>query len=149
MGSVIFSADAPCCSSGVYNGGISSCWCSVSFYPTQSLFPYPTSPGFFKWTYNGIDLPCPIPGSGNPLVLTKIIGTTGTNTNTGNPAHEYYDIDLTVNDRGRNGGPYGTLNYFPSSNPNNSKAFIFDLDMPTDLFSGQQVNIKAKGYHKN
>ncbi len=149
LGSLIYSQNADGCGTGYYDGVIGGCGYNVYFNSSYSLFPYPTTAGFFKWTYNGIDLPCTIPGSGNPLVLTKIIGSTGTNTNTGNPAHDYYDLDLTVNDRGRSGGPYGTVNYFPSSNPNNSKAFIFDLDMPSDLFPGQQVNIKAKGYHKN
>lgn len=44
--------------------------------------------------------------------------------------------------------PYSQLNY-NASNPNNSRAFIFDLEMPVDLFPGQDVQIKAKGYHKN
>ena len=152
LGSVSFSANSFNqwnCNLGMYDGVINSCGQAVILSTTYSLFPSPMTAGFFKWTYNGIDLPCNIPGSGHPLALTKIIGTTGTNTDAGNPSHDYYDIDLTINDRGRNGGPYGTLNYVPASNPNNSKAFIFDLDMPSDLFPGQQVNIKAKGYHKN
>jgi len=115
---------------------------------TGSSFPNPGVTGFFKWTYNGIDLPCTIPSAGNPLVLTKVTGTTGT-TNTGNPAHDYYDIDLTVNDRGRTGGTYSISNFNPSINPSNGKAFIFDLDIPSDLFPGQSVNVKAKGYQKN
>lgn len=121
----------------------------ITFSQTSSLFPYPTIPGFFKWTYNGIDLPCTVPGGSQPLVLTKIIGPTGTNTDAGNPNHDYYDIDLTINDRGRTGGPYSILNYNPSINPSNGKAFVFDIEMPTDLFPGQQVDIKSKGYHKN
>jgi hypothetical protein len=115
---------------------------------TGSIFPNCNATGFFKWTYNGIDLPCAIPTAGQPLVLTKVTGATGT-TNTGNPAHEYYDIDLTVNDRGRTGGTYSISNFNPTINPSNGKAFIFDLDIPSDLFPGQSVNVKAKGYQKN
>ena len=121
----------------------------ISYSQTLSVFPYPTIPGFFRWTYNGIDLPCTIPTGTQPLVLTKIVGTTGTNLNSGNPNHEYYDTDLTINDRGRNGGPYSILNYVPSINPSNGKAFIFDLEIPADIFTGQSVTIKAAGYHKN
>ena len=66
----------------------------------------------------------------------------------GSPNHRYYDIDLTINDRGRIGGPYSIQNY-NASNPNNSRAFIFDLKMPADIFPGQDVEIKAKGYHSN
>jgi hypothetical protein len=115
---------------------------------TGSSFPNPSVTGFFKWTYNGIDLPCAIPSAAQPLVLTKVTGATGT-TNTGNPAHEYYDIDLTVNDRGRTGGTYSISNFNPTINPSNGKALIFDLDIPSDLFPGQSVNVKAKGYQKN
>jgi hypothetical protein len=107
-----------------------------------------TKVGFFEFSYNGIVGNFNIPTSGSPLSLTNIQGQAN-DLDGGNPNHNYYDIDLTINDRGRNGGPYSLLNYNPSSNPNNSKAFIFDLDMPTDLFPGQNVNITAKGYHKN
>jgi hypothetical protein len=134
------------CNIGCYTSENLSNQCNFGGqYPSQ--FPNPTISGFFEWTYNGIDLDCTIPTAGNPLVLTKIIGST-TAVNGGNPNHNFYDIDLTINDRGINGGPYSQLNYNPT-NPNSSKAFIFDLDMPADLFPGQNVQIKAKGYHKN
>jgi hypothetical protein len=133
-----------------YYDAIESNGCGgTPFSTTVSSFPQATTSGFFKWTYNGIDLPCTVPTGTQPLVLTKITGPTGTNIDAGNPNHEYYDTDLTVNDRGRTGGPYSILNYNPSINPSNGKAFIFDLEMPADLFTGQQVDIKAKGYHKN
>jgi len=115
---------------------------------SQSIyFPNPSVPGLFEWSYNGINFTCPTPNSSQPLSLVKIIGPIN-EIDGGNPNHDYYDIDLTVNDRGVNGGPYSQLNY-NATNPNNSKAFIFDLEMPTDLFPGQNVNITAKGYHKN
>jgi hypothetical protein len=63
--------------------------------------------------------------------------------------HEFYDIDLTIGDRGRFGGQNSWNNYFPVSNPNNSKAFIYNLNIPADLFPGQNVDIKAKAYHRN
>lgn len=114
----------------------------------SKYYPNPSVPGTFEWSYNGIDFTCPTPNSSQPLSLIKVVGSTN-DIDGGNPNHDYYDIDLTVNDRGVNGGPYSQLNYNPSSNSNNSKAFIFDLEMPTDLFPGQSVDIKAKGYHKN
>lgn len=121
----------------------------VAYSSSLSIFPNPTKPGFFKWTYNGRNLPCTVPTSSQPLVLTRIIGDTTTITNSGNPNNEYYDINLTINDRGRTGGPYSILNYNPTFNPSNGKAFIFDLEMPTDLFPNQPVDIKAKGFHRN
>jgi hypothetical protein len=156
LGTVNFYSSSNICSTndsywtpGYYDGGATAACGAIGTNATTSLFPNPNIPGFFKWTYNGIDLPCTIPTGGQPLVLTKIIGSTGTNIDTGNPNHEYYDIDLTINDRGRTGGPYSVMNYNPSINPSNGKAFVFDLEMPADLFPGQQVDIKSKGYHKN
>lgn len=111
-------------------------------------FPNGSVPGFFEFSYNGLQTTFNNPTSGSPLNLTNVQGQSN-DINGGNPNHNYYDIDLTINDRGINGGPYSQLNYYPSSNLNNSKAFIFDLDMPADLFSGQSIDIKAKGYHKN
>ena len=134
--------------SGCYNGADCD-WGCIQFSTTGSFFPEPTTAGYFSWVYNGIDLPCSIPTGANPLVLTKIIGSTGTTINSGDPNHDYYDIDLTVNDRGILGGPYSILNYNPSINPSNGKAYIFDLEMPSDLFPGIQVDINAKGYHRN
>ena len=155
-GVVNFYSNSNVCSSndaywtpGFYDGGISAVCGTIGTSTTYSFFPEPNSTGFFQWTYNGIDLPCTIPTGSQPLVLTKIIGTSGTNVNTGNPNHEYYDIDLTINDRGRTGGPYSILNYNPTFNPSNGKAYVFDLEIPADLFPGQQIDIKAKGYHRN
>lgn len=113
----------------------------------EYTFPKLTVPGFVEWTYNGLDFDCNLPDASSPLTLTKNVGQTSP-IDGGNPNHKYYDIDLTVNDRGINGGPYSKLNY-NASNPNNSRAFIFDLEMPADLFPGQDIQIKAKGYHKN
>jgi hypothetical protein len=121
----------------------------LTYSPTTSLFPNPAVAGFFEWTYNGIDIPCTAPTSSNPLVLTRVIGTTGTTVNSANPNHEFYDIDLTVGDRGRFGGPNTWNNFFPASNPSGSRAFIYNLSIPADLFPGQNVDIKAKAYHRN
>ena len=120
----------------------------LTYSTTTSVFPSPSYPGFFEWTYNGIDIPCSVPTSSNPLVLTRVIGNAGT-VNTASPNHEFYDIDLTVGDRGRFGGPNTWNNYFPISNPSGSRAFIYNLTIPADLFPGQNVDVKAKAYHRN
>ena len=121
---------------GSYSSSINDC-----------AFPNRDVPGFFKWTYNGFS----IPGTGSLPGNLTFINTPGTSNtvNAGNPAAEYTDIDLTRNDRGRLGGPYSILNYNPA-NPNNSKAFIFDLDIPTQFSpASPSINIQAKGYHRN
>ena len=131
--------------------GYTNYWYYFSGYYESSVnycaFPNRDVPGFFKWTYNGFS----IPGTGSVPGNLTFINTPGTNNtvNAGNPAAEYTDIDLTRNDRGRLGGPYSILNYNPA-NPNNSKAFIFDLDIPTQFSpASPSVNIQAKGYHRN
>jgi hypothetical protein len=136
------------------------CWGWNNYYYYFSPISQPTStsvndcafpnrdvPGFFKWTYNGFS----IPGTGSLPGNLTFINTPGTSNtvNAGNPAPEYTDIDLSRNDRGRLGGPYSILNYNPA-NPNNSKAFIFDLDIPTQFNpASPSINIQAKGYHRN
>lgn len=124
------------------------CGCQLNS-PSQNQIRFPNNDisGVFEWSYNGIAHPQVLPSGSQPLSFTNIAGTTNI-VDSGNPNHDYYDIDLTINDRGINGGPYSQLNY-NAANPNNSKAFIFDLDMPSDLFPSQNVQIKAKGYHKN
>lgn len=117
----------------------------------SARFPNNDVGGIFEWSYNNILLNHPATSGGQPLSFINTPYPVPGNIiiDAGNPNHDYYDLDLTINDRGINGGPYSILNYNPTSNPNNSKAFIFDLDIPTDLFPGQNVNISAKGYHKN
>jgi hypothetical protein len=124
------------------------CGCPLNS-PSSSEIRFPNNDisGIFEWSYNGIAHPQTPPSGSQPLSFTNILGTTKI-VYAGNQNHDYYDIDLTINDRGINGGPFSQLNY-NAANPNNSKAFIFDLDMPADLFPGQNVEIKAKGYHKN
>jgi hypothetical protein len=118
------------------------------FSTTAAAFPTVSTSGFFNWTYNGINLPCATPSGSDPLVLNRIVGNS-TTLNAGNPNNDYYDIDLTVNDRGLMGGPYSLNQFNSAANPSNGRAFIFDIDMPADLFTGQQVNITAEGYQKN
>jgi hypothetical protein len=115
---------------------------------TTDLFPNPNVPGFFEWSYNGgITFTYPNKNDSSPLNIIMIPGES-TLSNTGNPKHIYYDIDLTINDIGIYGGPYSQLNY-NATNTNNSRAFIFDLEMPVDLFPGEDIQIKAKGFHSN
>jgi hypothetical protein len=125
--------------------------CTYSFggNPNANSCPFPNIdvPGIFRWSYNGFTLS----GSGTAgnLAFVNIPGSTNI-INSGNPESQFYDIDLTLNDRGREGGPYSILNYLPSANPSNSKAFIFDLEIPTTLQpSTQSIKVRAQGYHRN
>ncbi len=128
----------------VYGSSYNTVINEATYSSTATDVPNVYANGFFDWSYNGV---VNLQNSNGILVYTNISGPAN-DIDGGNPNHDYYDIDLTINDRGVNGGPYSQLNY-NAANPNNSKAFIFDLEMPTDLFPGQNVNITAKGYHKN
>jgi hypothetical protein len=117
---------------------------NFSISSTESCWPNTYSGGFFEFGYNGFLNPT-LTNSQN-LNYSNTSGGTS-NIDGGSPNHRYYDIDLTINDRGKQGGPYSVQNY--NSGANNSRAFIFDLTMPADIFPGQDVEIKAKGYHEN
>ena len=115
--------------------------------PNNCLFPNIDVPGNFKWMYNGFT----IAGSGSSgnYPFANISGTSNI-VNAGNPDPKYMDIDMTVNDRGRLGGPYSILNYNPTVNPSNGKAYIYDIELPDVISSPTQpIQIKAKGYHRN
>jgi hypothetical protein len=140
----------PCCQVGLQNCSVwdygTNTEGSCSYWSTTGCtFPNPNVSGFFRWTYNGVDLPVSNPTGSQPLQFQEVVGNAGTS-DTGNPNHEYYDINLSRNDRGRTGGPYSTSNFNATAA---GQAYIFDLEIPADLFPGQAVDIKAKGYHKN
>ena len=104
-------------------------------------------PGVFKWTYNGSAIGN-TNGSGS-FPITNIAGTTNI-VDAGNPDPKYMDIDMTVNDRGRLGGPYSILNYNSTLNPSNGRAYIYDIELPEVISSPTQpIQIKASGYHRN
>ena len=120
--------------------------CGVNFWSTgTAAFPNPAYGGFFEWNHNNIELPQPAQGGGDALVYEEQ-GNGGPDVDGGSPAHEFYDLDLTLNDRGRAGGPWGTAN-FPADT--DAKALIYDLEMPADLYPGQDVEIRAKAYQRN
>lgn len=98
--------------------------------------------GFFQWSYNTFT---PNITNNSNAELTRISG--GTGSDTGHPSHFFYDIDMSRNDVGTGGGPYSTNNYPTSSG--SAKAYIYYLDMPTDLFPNDNIQINAEGYHKN
>ena len=56
----------------------------------------------------------------------------------------YYDLDMTVNDRGIYGGPYSIDNYQSTAV---GKARVYDLEMPFEIWNGQTPQVKAKAVH--
>ena len=127
-----------------YYSSILCNFCTPSLSSNQAAFPNANSSGFFSWTYNGNSIPCATPSGGQPLNLTRIIGPVSP-IDGGNPNHDYYDIDLTINNRGRNGGPYTIQNFNFSGN--NGNAYVYDLEIPADLFPGNQISINSSTYH--
>jgi hypothetical protein len=129
-----------------YYNSLTCNYCTPNLSSSQSQFPNPNSAGFFSWTYNGNIIPCSVPSGGQPLSLTRIAGSSSL-IDGGNPNHDYYDIDLTINDRGILGGPFCTNNY--SATNNTGFSFVNDLQMVSDLFPVNQLDIKSSGYHSN
>lgn len=106
-------------------------------------------PGYFEWSYNEQqgNFSC-TPNASQPLVLNHVFGSEvpADAVNGGKPTHEFYDTDLTINDRGRDGGTWGTANYPAELD---GKAYIYTLDMPADLFPSVPVNVSARSYQRH
>lgn len=113
---------------------------------TYSQYPYPGAPGYFIFTYNGVNFTDP--GKYNPqtspLSFTSIVGNENS-IDGGNPSNYYYDSDLTINDRGPTGGPYGGSN-LEIEGLDDTRSFIYFIDLPIDIFPGQSIPVKVKGY---
>lgn len=71
-------------------------------------------------------------------------GTDATAIDAGSPSIQYYDIDLTRNDRGTFGGPYSIDNYLE---PLTGNARVYDLNMPFEIWTGQTPAVKAESTH--
>lgn len=105
------------------------------------------STGFFEFSYNGIEAGFNIPPPDSKLRFTNIKGEIGI-IDGGHPNHQFYDIDLTRNDRGVYGGGFTLENYI-AINDSDSGNFIFYLEIPSDLFPGDNVKIKATSFKNN
>ena len=130
------------CDDGHYNFNTTHIPSNGGEYSTSQLY-LRQGDGFFEWSYNTFT-PTTL-ANASSAELTKISGNTGSDT--GHPSHFFYDIDMSRNDVGTAGGPYSTTNYPTSSG--SAKAFTYYLDMPTDLFPNDNIQINAEGYHKN
>ena len=86
-------------------------------------------------------------GTGTAVITYDAYGR-GTDANNapdkGSPSIQFYDIDMTRNDRGTFGGPYSIDNYI---NTANGKARVYDLNMPFEIWSGSTPQVKAEATH--
>lgn len=64
--------------------------------------------------------------------------------NQGNPDRLYYDLDLTRNDIGTDGGSYAWSNYWNATN-----ARVYHVNIPRLIFTGTKINVKADAYDGN
>jgi hypothetical protein len=62
----------------------------------------------------------------------------------GSPAIEFYDIDLTRNNRGSGGGGFTVENYLATGS---GRARVFNLMMPSEIWNGMSPSVKADGTH--
>ncbi|MBL7941757.1 MAG: hypothetical protein JNM00_03275 [Flavobacteriales bacterium] len=65
--------------------------------------------------------------------------------NGGNPAQQYYDLDLTVSDAGAYGGSYTLNNFFPLFT---GAARLYFVKFPFNIRQGSTLSVKAYGYDR-
>jgi hypothetical protein len=63
------------------------------------------------------------------------------------PTTEYFDLDLSRGDLGPWGGEFSMENYWIGQT--NGKARIFISNLPSEIWPGQTVNLKAEAVHTN
>ena len=90
----------------------------------------------------------------NPTNTTVLQLGPGTNNGNINPSAEYLDLDKSPNTTGKNGGSNAFNNYNPSGTAGfgtmtGSKARITYLNLPTQIFDPNNIQIKAKAVHGN
>lgn len=73
---------------------------------------------------------------------------------TSNPSSEYLNLDLSLNTQGVDGGSYAWSNYHPNGEAGfgtmtGSKARITYLNIPTQIFDTDNIQIRARAVHGN
>jgi hypothetical protein len=87
--------------------------------------------------------------SGSPKDSTWISQFYGLNQDLGSPASNFADLDLTRNDIGILGGSHSWLNYWYNETSTTGNAVIRWIDLPSEIWPGQTVNLKAEAVHTN
>ena len=82
----------------------------------------------------------------NPTWIDQFIGIYK---DLGSPASNFTDLDLTRNDIGILGGSHSWLNYWYNDTVATGKAVIRWVDLPSEIWPGQTVNLKAEAVHTN
>lgn len=67
----------------------------------------------------------------------------------GSPSSNFTDLDLTRNDIGILGGSHSWLNYWYNETSTTGNAVIRWIDLPSEIWPGQTVNLKAEAVHTN
>ena len=66
----------------------------------------------------------------------------------GSPSPKFFDADLTRSDIGHFGGD-NSWEMFHGSNSVTGAAYIISLDLPSEIWPGQTINLKAEAVHTN
>lgn len=82
----------------------------------------------------------------NPTWIDQFIGVYK---DLGSPASNFTDLDLTRNDIGILGGSHSWLNYWYNDTVATGNAVIRWVDLPSEIWPGQTVNLKAEAVHTN
>ena len=66
----------------------------------------------------------------------------------GSPSPKFFDADLSRSDIGHVGGD-NSWEMFHGSNSVTGAAYIISLDLPSEIWPGQTINLKAEAVHTN
>ena len=151
---------------GSYSGRVSNNWCAVgvsenvpTIYPVVQYnifdsYGYKTSSsvtaytvshyGFFSkfWSGGGIyNIQTSIGAADDAQVISE-------GKDVGSPSPKFFDADLTRSDIGHLGGD-NSWEMFHGTNSVSGAAYIIGLDLPSEIWPGQTVNLKAEAVHTN
>ena len=86
----------------------------------------------------------------NPVVATPhdLNSFSSTLQDKGSPSPKFFDADLTRSDIGHIGGD-NSWDMFHGPNAVSGAAYIIGLDLPSEIWPGQTVNLKAEAVHTN
>jgi len=153
--------------SGSYSSRISNNWCAVgvsenvpTIYPVVQYnifdsYGYKTSSsvtssytvthyGFFSkfWSGGGIyNIQTSIGAADDAQVMSE-------GKDLGSPSPKFFDADLTRSDIGHVGGD-NSWEMFHGANTVSGAAYIIGLGLPSEIWPGQTINLKAEAVHTN
>ena len=129
-------------------GSYGSCSYYESFLPKENLTGVNQSDFVSSFHYNIGNTGVTITNN-DPFDHAWIQQFSGYLENQGSPAANHVDLDLSRNDIGILGGSHSWLNYWYNETSTTGNAVIRWINLPSEIWPGQTVNLKAEAVHTN